>query len=222
MSTKEVRSKHWPFSLVLLLLAVSPAPEAHAQAVIEGRVALPKATSAPVMSMRYEIVAKGGVVAPNPPIAVVYLDGAFPQPLNLPVKAMVQTNLTFVPALLPVQVGTKVEFPNLDDTFHNIFSFSPAKRFDLGRYRPDERPIPSQVFDKPGLVTLRCDIHEHMRGLILVLDTPHFVISDTEGRFRLAGLPPGHYALKAWLNSKTTLEVPVDLASNATLQVNLP
>ena len=58
---------------------------------------------------------------------------------------MAQKDLTFVPTLLPVQVGTRVEFPNLDDTYHNIFSFSPAKRFDLGRYRPDEAPIPSVV-----------------------------------------------------------------------------
>ena len=88
---------------------------------------------------------------------------------------MNQKDLTFMPLILPVQVGTKVEFPNLDDTYHNIFSFSPAKRFDLGRYRSDERPIPSQVFDVTGLVTVRCDIHRHMRGLILVVDTPYFV-----------------------------------------------
>src|SRR5439155_1298283 len=99
---------------------------------------------------------------------------------------------------LPVQVGTKIEFPNLDDTYHSIFSYSPAKRFDLGRYRPEERPIPSEIFDKPGLVTLRCDIHEHMRGLILVLNTPHFVVTDANGRFRLGGLPAGQYTLKAW------------------------
>ncbi|PYJ36748.1 MAG: hypothetical protein DME84_09935, partial [Verrucomicrobia bacterium] len=113
-----------------------------------------------------------------------------------------QKDLTFIPALLPVRVGTKVEFPSLDDTYHNIFSYSPAKRFDLGRYRPDERPVPSQVFDKPGLVTLRCDIHEHMRGLILVLNTPYFVMTDTAGRFRLGGLPAGHYTLRAWIDSR--------------------
>jgi hypothetical protein len=99
---------------------------------------------------------------------------------------------------------------------------APPKRFDLGRYRPGERPVPAQIFDKPGLVTLRCDIHEHMRGLILVLETPHFVTSDTEGRFRLTNLPPGRHILKAWLTSKTTLEVPVELKSNATVRVNLP
>ena len=85
---------------------------------------------------------------------------------------MLQKEMNFVPTLLPVQTGTTVEFPNVDDTYHNIFSFSPAKRFDLGRYRPDERPSRRLLFDEAGLVTLRCDIHEHMRGLILVLDTP--------------------------------------------------
>ena len=206
----------------VLLLAAALVEQAGAQAVIEGRVALPKARSTPVMNKRYEIVMTGGILAPNPPIAVVYLEGAFPPPSALPTQQIVQTNFAFVPALLPVRVGTKVEFPNLDNTFHNIFSYSRPKRFDLGRYRPDERPIPSQVFDKPGLVTLRCDIHEHMRGLILVLETPHFVTSDPEGRFRLSNLPAGHFTLKAWLSSQTTLEVPVDVPSTGIVQMNLP
>jgi len=193
-----------------------------ASATVEGRVELPKSRSAPVQAKRYEIVSKGGVLSTQPPLAVVYLDGFFPQPASLPTKEITQKDLTFIPALLPVRVGTKVEFPNLDDTYHNIFSYSPAKRFDLGRYRPDERPIPSQVFDKPGLVTLRCDIHEHMRGLILVLITPHFVITDTAGHFRLSGLPAGHYTLKAWIDSKTTQEKPVDLKNGQTLHVDFP
>jgi plastocyanin len=192
------------------------------QAVIEGRVALPKAHSAPVMNKRYEIVAKGGVLATMPPLAVVYLEGSFSKRNSAATKQMSQKDLTFVPPLLTVQAGTRVEFPNLDETYHNIFSFSPAKRFDLGRYRSDETPIPSVVFDVPGLVTIRCDIHEHMRGLILVLDTPYFVTSDEEGRFRLSGLPSGHYTLKAWLSSKTTLDRPVELTSGSTLHVNLP
>lgn len=191
---------------------------------MEGRVELPKGRSAPVVTQRYEVISQGGTVSTDPPLAVVYLEGSFPKPATPPppTRQVTQKGLTFLPALLPVQAGTKVEFPNLDDTYHNIFSFSPAKRFDLGRYRPDERPIPSQTFDKPGLVTLRCEIHEHMRGLILVLDTPHFVLSDTEGRYRLAGLPAGHYTLKAWLSSKTTLERPVDLKTGATAHVDFP
>ena len=191
-------------------------------AVVEGRIELPKSYAAPVQAKRYEIVTKGGVLSTQPPLAVVYLEGAFPNPASLPTKQVAQKDLTFVPALLPIRVGTKVEFPNLDDTYHNIVSYSPAKRFDLGRYRPDERPVPAQVFDKPGLVTLRCDIHEHMRGLILVLSTPYFAMTDTDGHFRLSGLPAGHYTLKAWIDSRTTREKPVELRNGQTLRVDFP
>ena len=193
-----------------------------AGAAIEGQVELLKSHSAPVQAKRYEIVTKAGVLSTQPPLAVVYLDGSFPRPASLPTKEVDQKDLTFVPALLPIEVGTKVQFPNLDDQYHNIFSYSPAKRFDLGRYRPEERPIPSVMFDKPGLVTLRCDIHEHMRGLILVLNTPYFVMTDTAGRFRLDKLPAGRYILKAWIDSRTTREKPVDLKDGQTLHVDLP
>jgi plastocyanin len=205
-------------SAILLLLPVALT----ASATVEGRVELPKSRSAPVQAKRYQIVTKGGVLSTQPPLAVVYLDGSFPQPASLPTKQVTQKDLTFIPALLPIRVGTKVEFPNLDDTYHNIFSYSPAKRFDLGRYRPEERPIPSEVFDQPGLVTLRCDIHEHMRGLILVLNSPYFVMTDTSGHFRLSGLPAGHYTLKAWIDSRTTREKPVDLRNEQTLHVDFP
>jgi plastocyanin len=206
---------------LLMLLAALPAA-LRADATIEGSVPLPKARSAPVMNRRYEIVAKGGVLSTNPPLGVVYLEGAFPRPAAAPVAQMAQRDLTFVPTLLPVQVGTKVEFPNFDETYHNIFSYSPAKRFDLGRYRPDEKPVPAQLFDVAGLVTLHCDIHEHMRALILVLDTPHFVVTEPDGRFRLTRLPAGRYTLKVWIDSKTTLERPVELGTDATLRVDFP
>jgi plastocyanin len=187
---------------------------------VEGTVELPKATKAPVMVKRYEIVSKAGVLAPNPPVAIVYLEGEFGRGMNRTVQQIVQTNYTFVPALLPIQVGTKVEFPNQDDAFHNIFSYSPAKRFDLGRYRPEDRPVPSQVFDKAGLITLRCDIHEHMRALILVLETPYFVTTGVDGRFKLEGLPEGQFVLKAWLNSNTVLEKRVELKNGEMARVD--
>ena len=211
--------------LALLCFALFAATQATAfsQASVDGRVDLPKTKSAPVMTKRYEVVTTGGVLGTNPPLAVVYLEGSFAKPASLPKKEVAQKDLTFVPALLPIQVGTKVEFPNLEkDTYHNIFSYSPAKRFDLGRYRPDEKPVPFQIFDVAGLVTLRCDIHEHMRGLILVLATPHFITTDENGRFRLTGLPGGHYTLKAWIDSRTTRENPVDLKSGSTLHVDFP
>lgn len=203
--------------MLLLIAAVA----GRAESVIEGRVALPKTRSTPVVNQRYEIVSKAGVIATNPPLAVVYLEGEFPAPNSPETVQLAQKDLAFVQALFPIQVGTRVEFPNLDDTFHNIFSYSAPKRFDLGRYRPDERPIPSQVFDVPGLVTLRCEIHEHMRAVILVLDTPHFVVTDADGRYRLEGLPTGRYTLKAWLSSKTTLEQPVEI-SDSLVRVDFP
>lgn len=203
-------------------LALGAAAFASAGAAVEGRVTLPKAHTAPVMNKRYEIVTKGGILSTNPPLAVVYLEGNFPATPPAGVKQVTQKDMTFIPTLLPIQVGTKVEFPNLDDTYHNIFSYSPAKRFDLGRYRPDERPIPSVVFDQPGLVVLRCDIHEHMRGLILVINGPHFELTDTEGHYRLEGLPAGEYKLKVWLDSRTTLERSIKLEEGTTLHADFP
>lgn len=211
------------FAFLPLVAAIGQAEDQPAPiASVEGHVALPKGTQRTVIQQRYEVITTGGVVSIDPPTAVVYLEGSFPKLTELPKAQVVQKDYTFIPAVLPIQVGTRVEFPNEDKAFHNIFSYSPAKRFDLGRYRPDERPIPSEVFDKPGLVTLRCEIHEHMRAIILVLDTPHFVLTDADGKFKLTGLPPGHYKLKAWLNSKTTLEKDIDLSPGSVMRSDFP
>jgi plastocyanin len=209
-----------PTLIAIALLAMTQLGLSSAN--VEGRVELPKSRVAPVAKNRYEIVTSHGILATSPPLAVVYLEGSSSRVAKQVTKEVAQKDLAFVPALLPVQVGTKVEFPNLDDTYHNIFSYSPAKRFDLGRYRPDEKPVPFQVFDNPGLVTLRCDIHEHMRGLILVLNTPYFVVTDDAGRFRLTGLPAGQHTLKAWVDSKTTREKAVDLKDGETLHTDFP
>ncbi len=209
--------------LLLLAAAGLMATSAGGQAAtIEGRVALPKASTTTVVNKRYEIVSSGGVVSTNPPVAVVYLEGDFPPAKATPAVRVEQKALMFIPQLLVVQAGTRVEFPNLDDTFHNIFSYSPAKRFDLGRYRTDEKPVPAVMFDTPGVVVLRCEIHEHMRGVILVLATPYFAISDTEGNYRLEGLPAGTYRLKTWLDSRTIHERTVELGENTLLRLDLP
>jgi plastocyanin len=190
---------------------------------VEGKVTLPKPPSAAVLNQRYGIISHGGILSPYPPVAVVYLEGTFNlQGTSSANARMVQHNLNFFPALLPVLVGTRVEFPNQDDTYHDVFSYSPAKRFDLGRYRSDERPIPTMLFDVVGMVTLRCDIHEHMRAIILVLDTPHFIVTDPQGVYRLEGLPAGKFVLKAWVDSKTTRELPIEIGSAPTLHADFP
>lgn len=211
--------RRWPE----LLLCLALFPLLLRAATIEGRVTLPASKGTTVMNQRYEIVTKGGILSTNPPSAVVWVEGDFPAPDAPPPAAEVtQKGMVFIPALLPIRTGTKVEFPNFDDTYHNIFSYSAAKRFDLGRYRPDERPVPSVVFDKAGLVVLRCDIHEHMRGLILVLASSYFVQTDLEGNFKLTGLPAGRHTVKAWVNSKTTIERIVELTEGATTKIDFP
>src|SRR5436189_4975680 len=95
------------FNAVLFIMPVALL----ASAVVEGQVELPKSHTAPVQAKRYEIVSKAGVLSTQPPLAVVYLDGAFPEPASVPTKQVAQKDLAFVPALLPVRTGTKVEFP---------------------------------------------------------------------------------------------------------------
>jgi plastocyanin len=208
-------------SLVNLAFAVLPLP-ALAEAVIEGVVALPSRPVAPAPPPRYQ----PGVPAPaepDPPMAVVYLEGEFPAATNSRprIVQLAQRQQQFRPALLPIQRGTLVEFPNLDDFYHNVFSYSKPKRFDLGRYLKEEKPAALR-FDAPGVVRLYCEIHEHMRGVILVLDTPYFTKTDAAGRFRLTGAPAGRYVLKAWVEEKDVRASPVELKLGATVRVNFP
>jgi plastocyanin len=153
---------------------------------------------------------------------VVYLEGQFPTShsnSNQLTNEVLQLGAQFRPALLPVQVGTRVAFPNGDDFYHNVFSYSKPKRFDLGRYRKSDRP-PVEVFEKPGVVKLYCEIHQHMRGIILVLDTPYFTTTQTNGVYKLKDLPAGHFLLKAWIDEKHNYEKPVDLQSGQDLHVD--
>jgi plastocyanin len=131
--------------------------------------------------------------------AVVYLDSAPRRAFDelRPGRArMDQRGEQFVPRLLAVTVGTAVEFPNDDTTFHNVFSLSRVKTFDLGRYRPGRTG--AVVFDRPGVVPVFCDIHTHMSAYILVFSHPFFTVTDTDGRFTIAGVPPGSYQLDVW------------------------
>jgi plastocyanin len=207
----------WPMLLVWL---AAPVPEAAAQAAIEGTVRLPKASAASLNPPRYpnQTIQPGPA---DPPAAVVYLEG--PTGGSAPGRSarMAQKNLQFVPGLLAIRRGTVVEFPNQDDLYHNVFSYSKAKRFDLGRYRKDEKPA-TQLFDKSGVVRLSCEIHTHMQGIILVLDTPYFQRTDAEGRYRLEGLPAGKYTLKAWISEKEVYERPVELETGGKLRVDFP
>ncbi len=194
------------------------ASAAYGQAVIEGKVRLPPPEPLSSPPPRYAGQV-GEIAAPDPPSAVVYLEGQFPKTRSHTTNEVQQVGAQFRPALLPVQVGSAVAFPNGDDFYHNVFSYSKAKRFDLGRYRKYERPPPVEVFNKPGVVKLYCDIHQHMRGVILVLDTPYFMHT-TNGFYRLTDLPSGKYTLKAWVDEKHVYEKSVELEPGKRLEVN--
>jgi len=211
------------YSIVVFALGLA-AGSVRAQAVIEGTVQLPKPSFDRGLNQRYSASNDVPMAPTNPPAAVVYLEGDFrSQPNNNP-KApaqVAQKNIAFAPDLLAVLVGTAVEFPNMDETYHNVFSYSKTKRFDLGRYRKEEKPT-TVVFDKPGVVTIHCEIHERMRGTILVLETPYFQKTDTAGRYRLEHLPAGKYMLKAWVAGDDVRERPVELKAGMTLHVDFP
>jgi plastocyanin len=210
------------FSLLILALAFA-AGSLRAQVVIEGTVQLPKPSADRGLNQRYATNSDVAMAPTNPPAAVVYLEGDFhahATAAKSPAQ-VAQKNIAFAPDLLPILVGSAVEFPNMDETYHNVFSYSKTKRFDLGRYRKDEKPT-VVVFDKPGAVTIHCEIHERMRGTILVLETPHFQKTDTAGHYRLENLPAGSYVLKAWVAGDDVRPRPVELKAGMTLHVDFP
>ncbi|MDA1273529.1 MAG: carboxypeptidase regulatory-like domain-containing protein [Verrucomicrobia bacterium] len=192
-------------------------------ATIIGKVNLPPAKSKRPVNARYQLARAQTPDSPSPPLAVVYLTGVFPeisQDEAAKTVEMGQKNLQFEPGLVVVQMGSSIAFPNFDDEYHNVLSYSKAKVLDLGRYRKNEK-APSVVFDKAGVVELSCEIHEHMQATILVLETPHFTLSDSEGNFRLDQLPAGNYTVNAWLNRRTMWEKPVSLKEGETVEVIL-
>jgi len=194
--------------------------DAHAQAVVEGTVTLPAEAAVPVSKPRYPVAASYTVGPPDRPAAVVWLEGDFPAAPPARVS-MGQRQYQFAPGLLAVPRGSVVTFPNLDEEYHSVFSYSKTKRFDLGRYRRDEEPA-KITFDQAGIVKLYCEIHDHMRGTILVLDTPYFQKTDGDGRYRLENLPPGRRVLKAWIDEDTVLERPVEVRGRETVRVDFP
>jgi plastocyanin len=191
-------------TLPFLALAVAaepaaPAPARAAAGSIRGRVEVLRDLPPPEIRPS---VGDLGMPAlrdlPNRRRSVVYLEaapqGAFEEHAGRSV--MDQRNETFVPYVLAVPVGTTVDFTNSDRTYHNVFSLSKAKRFDLGRYaKGQSKPV---RFDRPGVVRVFCEIHSHMSAFILVFAHRFFATTDSEGRYRIDNVPLGTYTIVAW------------------------
>ena len=152
--------------------------------------------------------------------AVVYLLGV-PDTLassERSIAVMDQQNEQFIPHVLPITVGTTVRFLNSEEIYHNVFSLSRTKTFDLGRYPKGKyREV---LFDKPGVVSVYCDIHTHMNAFILVLPTSYFTTTDAEGNFRLNGIPAGTYELRAWHGRWSEKSQKVVVRENGVTEVN--
>lgn len=129
--------------------------------------------------------------------AVVWLTGTSrPSPLKASVE---QKDMKFVPRILVVPTGSTVDFPNRDNLFHNVFAEYNAKKFDLGMYpRGQTRKV---TFDKPGLVSVLCNVHSTMSAFIIVVDTPFYAKTNAKGEFRIDDIPEGAYTLEAWHES---------------------
>ena len=131
---------------------------------------------------------------------------------------MRQRGATFDPHLLAITVGTTVAFPNDDRTYHNVFSLSKPRRFDLGRYAAGRSK--DVRFERPGLVRVFCDIHAHMNAFIHVFDHRFFSATDEQGRYRIDRVPPGAYRVTAWYEGVDQQTVEVTVAPGATAELD--
>ncbi|MGZ5989164.1 MAG: methylamine utilization protein [Rhizomicrobium sp.] len=135
---------------------------------------------------------------------------------------MSQEDRQFTPKYLAVQVGTTVQFPNNDPFRHQVYSFSPAKKFELPLYGRSD--VAKVTFDKEGVVTLGCNIHDNMLAYIYVVGTPYFGLVDNDGKATVAQIPAGNYTVKVWHPGQKVGEVAaqdVTLAASDTANIDL-
>ena len=149
---------------------------------------------------------------------VVYLKEAPARQAPPTRVAIRQQNETFIPRVVAVPVGSEVDFPNDDTIYHNVFSLSRARTFNLGRY---PRGVSERVrFDRPGVVKVFCDIHSHMTATVMVFNHPWFAVPDEEGRFELPAVPPGTREITAWHERLGDHTIPVSLEPGADAAAN--
>jgi plastocyanin len=131
---------------------------------------------------------------------------------------MDQRNEAFVPHVLAITTGTTVDFPNSDKFYHNVFSLSKTRPFDLGRYAAgNSRPV---RFDRAGIIRVFCDIHSHMNAYVLVFNHPFHAMTDTEGRYRIENVPPGTYGVIAWNEGTSSESRPITVPDGGVAELD--
>jgi plastocyanin len=147
--------------------------------------------------------------------SVMYLESA-PSPAFAEIEptraTMDQRNQTFIPHVLAIAVGSTVDFPNSDNFYHNVFSLSKTRPFDLGHYSAGHSK--SIRFDRPGIVRVFCEIHSHMSAFILVFSHQYFSVTSADGRYQIGRVPPGKYMLDAWNEGEVRESRQVEIAAD--------
>lgn len=210
----------------------SPVAVVHADVnlgTVSGQVTITRKLA--TQRMRFRLYPSFKPVAPPPEGAgrddeyqnvVIYLeplDADTPTPPPQQGLEIRQIGESFIPHVLPVSVGSTVAFPNFDPIFHNVFSLSSTKTFDLGRYpRGESRSV---TFDKPGVVPVFCHLHSDMSAVVLVLGTPWFAVPQPDGSYSLPGVPAGRYRLVGWHERSEPAEATITVSGGETVLIDV-
>lgn len=185
--------------------------------VIEGRVQLEPLPAPRRQPQRYPGRTVAAHAIQELP-AVVYLVGPLPG-ASAPDQSMTQRDTTFVPSVVFVPVGGAVSFPNQDPFQHNVYSYSRARDFDLGRQNPGSSA--SQTFETTGIVEVFCEVHEFMRGAIIVAENPYHALVGVDGSYRITGVPEGEHTLAFWHPDHEPVERTVVVTTGGTSVVDV-
>jgi plastocyanin len=206
--------------LALLILGASPRQPLAAQStgVIQGRVDF----EAPPPRRRSANRYPGGQADTHdiqtlPPVA--YLVGHIPGASAETIAEMTQHDTTFIPSVVFVSPGGTVSFPNDDSFQHNVYSYSSVKKFDLGRQNPGSAA--SVTFPDAGIVEVFCDVHDFMRGAIIVTENPYSALVGSDGSFRITGVPPGEYIIAFWDAEHEPMQQAVSMTASGTATVQV-
>jgi plastocyanin len=202
------------------LLCSLPAAEIRGTVVVKRK--LTKRLAAPALNTYERGAAVPLAVSDDDPLVyerthtVVFLEGEL-SPAPGMVKTMEQENRSFGPDMVVVPVGSSVSFPNLDPIFHNVFSLSKAKSFDLGNYPKGQTR--SVTFNKPGVVLVNCRLHTNMSAVIVVTPNRFYASPDGEGRFTIKGVPAGKYSAVAWHKAAGFIRQEVTVTEGAPVEI---